>query len=554
MLEVYLWIVIIGGMLCFMLGFGMGANDVANNFGTSVGSKAITLRGAIVIAAIFELIGAVGFGASVTDAVRKGAFTPEIFGDIPDLLMTANLSALIAAATWLLFATRNNLSVSTSHSLVGGLVGPGMVMSMSAVNWSYLGQVILSWFIAPLSSMLLSMLVFIVLRRLIFRAENAVQRTYRFLWILLWWLCAVLAVYFTFSNPVVLSSRECDQKQSDGSIIYTKPCKVSRLVDAHPGIAAGLAFAAATALCLILAPIMMWETKRRLRKFDERQELEAENAAVAIQEKIASDKSELATAASNNEDDEGAKETTMIKRWIEKVRGAYTRDLHEQAFHDDHKTLERHQRSEKFAPRIEAVFATLQIISAAMGCLVHGANDVANAAAPFASIYSIYKEGVFLTTVAVPIWILFLAGGAISVGLSVWGHRLLRTVGIELTHMSCCRGFCCEISSAMIMIVGSFLGFPLSTTHAAIGAIIGVALVDLSFDPETHEPLKPRFWKLNVDAVNWKVASKIGVSWIGTLVVTVSLSAAVFAFTSYTPTNIDSRFMSCDLWESGCPT
>ena len=137
--------------------WGIGANDVANAMGTSVGSGAITVKQAIIIAAIFEFAGAFIAGGSVTETIRKGIINPESIIGSPEILLFGMLAALLAAAVWLMIASLQGWPVSTTHTIIGGLVGFAVVaIGMSAVNWGKIGQIVASWVISPLLGGLLA--------------------------------------------------------------------------------------------------------------------------------------------------------------------------------------------------------------------------------------------------------------------------------------------------------------------------------------------------------------------------------------------------------------
>ena len=167
-------------LVCSYMAWNIGANDVANAMGTSVGSGALTLRRAIIVAAVFEFAGAVFFGSHVTDTIRKGVLD---FGDsgfsyeLSQSLMYGFMAALLAAAIWLTVATKFGLPVSTTHSIVGGVIGMGLWIQPSSVNWSKVGEIVLSWVASPLLGGILAFLSFIVIRRVIFNHENPVERT-----------------------------------------------------------------------------------------------------------------------------------------------------------------------------------------------------------------------------------------------------------------------------------------------------------------------------------------------------------------------------------------
>ena len=162
------------------MAWNIGANDVANAMGTSVGSGALTLKRAIIVAAVFEFAGAVFFGSHVTDTIRKGVldFGSDGFSyELSQNLMYGFLGALLAAAIWLTIATKYGLPVSTTHSIVGGVIGMGLFIQVDSVNWGKVFEIVLSWIVSPLLGGIIAYLSFIVIKRVIMNHENPVERT-----------------------------------------------------------------------------------------------------------------------------------------------------------------------------------------------------------------------------------------------------------------------------------------------------------------------------------------------------------------------------------------
>ncbi|BDU50814.1 inorganic phosphate transporter [Haliovirga abyssi] len=160
----------------FYMAWNIGANDVANAMGTSVGSKAITLKQAVIIAAIFEFLGAVLAGSNVTNTVRKGIVSPDVFTD-PKIFVIGMLAALLAAGLWLNLATHFGLPVSTTHSIVGSVVGFGIVSKgIGAVHWSKIGNIVLSWVVSPLMGGIIALIVFKIIERTILEKDKPVER------------------------------------------------------------------------------------------------------------------------------------------------------------------------------------------------------------------------------------------------------------------------------------------------------------------------------------------------------------------------------------------
>lgn len=171
----------LAGVFGLFMAWGIGANDVANAMATSVGSKAITIKTAILIAAIFEFSGAILAGGEVTSTIRKGIVDPAVFTDSPELLIFGMLASLLAAGIWLLIASKKGWPVSTTHSIVGAVVGFAAIgVGMDAVNWSKVGSIVMSWVISPLTSGIIAFLLFQSVQVLILRTENPLKMAKRY--------------------------------------------------------------------------------------------------------------------------------------------------------------------------------------------------------------------------------------------------------------------------------------------------------------------------------------------------------------------------------------
>lgn len=166
-------ILLSGVVIAFYMAWNVGANDVANAMGTSVGSRALTLKQAVVVAAIFEFLGAFFLGGSVSDTMRKGIVNPELFAGSPELLVYGMLAALLASAVWLHLATAFGMPVSTTHSIVGAVAGFGLIQfGFGAVDWGSMGKIVLSWFVSPVCGGLLGYFMFILIRKLVLDKDD----------------------------------------------------------------------------------------------------------------------------------------------------------------------------------------------------------------------------------------------------------------------------------------------------------------------------------------------------------------------------------------------
>lgn len=276
----YLWIVIVGGIACFCMSFSIGANDVANNFSTSVGSKALSLWLAICLAAILETIGATLLGGAVTDAVRSQIIDFAEFAYNPPILMLGMLCALVGAGCWLFIATRYGLPVSTTHSIIGALLGFGLSSgNVKTIRWKKIGFILLSWIIAPISAAIAGGSIFVTLRKFILRNKNkSFQRSIRFLWLLIFCMSISFSFFLVFKNPFVIQT-DCLQAidpNAQSPVSYQKqpqflvefPCVLSKWAAAHSAIASAISIGIAAVLSLFLSIIVYKIAFRRVRKYE----------------------------------------------------------------------------------------------------------------------------------------------------------------------------------------------------------------------------------------------------------------------------------------------
>lgn len=493
---------------------------------------------------------------------------------MPEVLMMANLSSLMSGTMWLLFASRFGLPVSTSHSLIGAMMGCGIAMGTGAVNWHYMSKVICSWLLSPVISLLVGMVYYVAVRHFILRAPDPVKVGRGVLWILLFALSTVFSLFFVFANPLVLGSVTCRMRDANNVIVDESPCVLSRWMSAHPGLAWGIALGTAVLGTAALSPfayIRATAAVARLNSDESAPSLtdKADHACAVLapsalrktRTDIVHKSSGLLIAPHVTEVARSAPDLSADNSFQSAGRGAasevvahasisvqsasgwrppWEQDLHADAYKGDLRASELASLAETFDPRAEAFFTTLQIISASVACLVHGSNDVSNAAAPYGAVYSIYRDGMLTKDVPVPIWVLVLSGAAISVGLTFLGHRVIKKVGIRLLHITPSRGFCIELAMSTVMLFASFLGIPLSTTHVAVGAMVGVGLMDRHFGQSNSR----RRWGLNFSALNWPVLGSIGVAWLGTIVICGIVSGFIFSFALYSPTLVLSRYQT----------
>ncbi|WP_291732516.1 inorganic phosphate transporter [Leisingera sp. F5] len=349
------------------MAINIGANDVANNMGPAVGANALTMGGAIVIAAIAESAGALLAGGDVVSTISKGIIDPAAVSS-SSVFIWAMMAALISSALWVNLATWVGAPVSTTHSVVGGVLGAGVAAAgIAAVNWPTMGKIAASWVISPVLG------------------------------------GVVAALFLAFIKAKIIY-------QDD------KIAAARRWVPVLVGIMAG-AFASYLAL----------KGLKRIVKIDLQTALLIGAGAGAL--------SYVITAP-------------LIRRQSE--------------------GMENRNKS------LKALFGLPLVISAALLSFAHGANDVANAVGPLAAIVHATEFGDFASKVTIPTWVMVIGAFGISFGLFLFGPKLIRMVGSQITKLNPMRAFCVSLSAAITVIVASWLGLPVSSTHIAVGAVFGV--------------------------------------------------------------------------------
>ena len=490
----YLWIVIAGGVTSFTAAMGIGANDVANAFASSIGSRALTVKSAVIIASIFECAGAILMGSHVTNTIRKGIADYECFEDSPEIFMYGCFSVLISVTMWLFLASYYEMPVSTTHSCVGGMIGMTMIAGGSdCVIWyksvdtfPYIGGVsgiILSWFLSPVFSAIISGFLFFITRLTVLRRENSFNKSYILLPILV-------------SLTLLLNSFFIIYKGGKGIGLDDISESTAILISLGIGIISGLS----------IIPFIPYLKNKVEKRF-------VENNSPERQICITENNIEI-TEDMNN-----------CTKCITSIRNNINYDVHGEVVKND--TVKNiHENTEKFDEKTEESFKYLQIFTAICDSFSHGANDVANAIGPYAAIISIYMNDEGLSKKVDmgdhAYWILAMGGVGITFGLLLYGYKIIQAIGVKLCCITPSRGYAIELGSATIIIIGSRLGIPLSTTHCQVGATMGVAALD---DLKT------------CSGINWRIAFKVFAGWIITLVVVGCTSALITAQGIYAPTN-----------------
>lgn len=354
---------VIGGYMALTI----GANDVANNVGPAVGSRALTMTGALIMAAVFESAGALIAGGNVVETISKGIIDPEL---VPSghVFVGVMMSALLSSALWVHLATFLGAPVSTTHSIVGGVLGAGIAaVGVSVVDWFVVSSIIASWIISPMIGGIIAAMFLAFIKINLIYQDDKIAAARRWVPVLI----AIMAA--TFSSYLLIKGLK------------------------HIWRPDLLTIAGIAAVFYVLVYVAM-------------------------------------------------------KPWVRRQSEG----------------MENRNQS------LRKLFHLPLICSAAMLSFAHGSNDVANAVGPLAAILQSVETGSLASDVNLPFWVLLIGAVGISLGLFLYGPRLVRMVGEQITKMNPMRAFCVALSAALTVILASSLGLPVSTTHIAVGAVFGV--------------------------------------------------------------------------------
>ena len=391
--------------------------------------------------------------------------------------MYGMLCVLFGVAVWLILATIYGLPVSTTHSCIGGIIGMAVVAKgWSAVNWKQVGIVASSWIIAPVVSSLLSTCIFVIVRKVILRAPNSVNRALN---------AYSPIVGFTIAFNLFLVLYKSDSLQINLPIYYI----ILICIGIGAVVALVLQF---TAMPFIRRYVMSVSTEPTIH--NDAVEVKVDNGWKTTTEK-AGDLTVMTSAPTNV--------IPLLDMSEEKA-------LEEKLLDEDSTVAQMHSHAEEFDPRTEKLFTYLQIITAVFNSFAHGANDVANSIGPLAACITIYETGDVMQDAKVPAWVLVLGGVGIVVGLICLGYKIMASLGVNMAKVTPSRGFTIEIGSAIIVLFGSAIGLPLSTTHCKVGSTVGVGLVE------------------GKNGVNWKLLYSVFAGWIFTILICAVATGALF--------------------------
>ena len=565
-MDDYLWLVILGGGFAFLASMGIGANDAANAFATSVGAKTLKLWHAILIAAVFEFSGAFLMGSHVSKTIRKGITSASNFEDEPEKLLLGMFCVLVSVVVWLALATRFELPVSTTHTAIGGILGMVMVAEgTDAVEWDKVRLVITSWFVSPLMSGGIGFVIMFLLSVLFLRPYTYLKG---------WWREPFNRSLLFF--PVLMGITLGIQtffiiyKGSPQLKLKTTPLWLASLASLGVGVVTALI---SSAFVPFLKNISIWRyNKNRVAEIEaiikahstqiemvevgegspdeskageETTSEEPTVDLVALKKELAELKESLKGNWLNSVDNFTVRCETGMETGFKKVKSTTNlvseqlklgiklpendRDMYG-VIETDSRVKSIHDNVEEFCPKAETCFSYLQVISACIDSFGHGANDVANAISPFAAMLAIYMNESVTKKADTPIWVLAMGGFGIVVGLALFGQYIIRAIGVKLVAITPSRGFTAEISSSIVVILAARLGIPVSTTHCQVGAEVGIGLLE-----SASKNKNGRRGCTVHRAINWRQLFVIFFGWVITLVISGATAGGLFALLYYSP-------------------
>lgn len=484
--------ILLGAAILFALfmAFNIGGNDVANSFGTSVGAGTLSMKQALVVAAIFEVSGAILAGGEVTDTVRSGIVDLDaIDGLDPMEFVYIMMSSLLGAAIWLLVATRMGWPVSTTHSIVGGIVGAALAVGFitgkggwSMVQWGEIGTIAISWVLSPVLGGIAAFILFKWIKTSILvyneeadqklreiktrRAELRQEHKTRFAR-----LNEIQQISYTNAmarDAALVAEEDFDPDQLE-SEYYRDLYNLNKDMDdvkAHHALESWVPVLAAIGAIIISAMVMFKGLKHTGIDFSVLQNLLVMGMVGAV---------------------------VWMAVFI------FARSL----------------KKKSLAKSTFLLFSWMQVFTASAFAFSHGSNDIANAIGPFAAVIDVLKTGQVRDEAAVPVAVMIAMGVALISGLWFIGRFVIQTVGSGLTQMHPSSGFAAELAAAGVVMGSSILGLPVSSTHILIGAVLGVGIVN--------------------KAANWNLMKPIALAWVITLpaaaviaAITVSVLRVVF--------------------------
>lgn len=466
------------------MAFNIGGNDVANSFGTSVGSRTLTIKQALVIAAVFEVSGALIAGGAVTKTIRKGIVDLSVVQIDPIQFVYVMMSALLAAGLWLLFASRKGYPVSTTHSVVGGIVGSSITLgymnlgyehAFSLVKWSAISKIAISWVISPILGGIISYSLFYIIKKYVLNYNDDMRGQLTEI--------KYKKKVFREEHKAIFEAMT-DKEKTEYTYLMTRDSQIK--VDRDFGHKDFESDYYRT----------LHEIEQKKHSLHVRKALEnyvpliAFVSAVVMAGMLMLKGLKSARLGLSISDKFIVILIIAILAWA--ISFIFARILKSKPLHTS----------------TYLMFSWMQVFTASGFAFSHGANDIANAIGPFAAILDVLHTGKVGIQTAVPPIAMITFGIALISGLWFIGKEVIATVGTHLARMHPASGFSAELSAAAVVLVASISGIPVSSTHILIGAVLGIGVVN--------------------NNTNWKLMKPIALAWVTTLPAAAILSSITY--------------------------
>ncbi len=449
----------------FYMAWNIGANDVSNAMGTSVGSGALTLFRAVLIAAVLEFCGAYFAGSHVSQTLQKGIIDTDLFLTQPMILILGMCGALLGTGLWLQIASFFGWPVSTTHAIVGAIVGFGGVAGgANAIQWEEVGSIALSWILCPVISGIIAYLMFSFVQKKILFALNPIRATKKIFPFLTFIFFGTLSLNLVFKG----------------------------LGNIHMHLSFFQALVVAVGIGLLAALITYTIIKKIPLSQDAFPSKTTPYSVISLNKAI-----KHLQRVRTSSDEETSTRVSEILDHVKELTATVRKET-------------RFEERTSGYRDVEKMFITLQIFTACFIAFSHGANDVSNAIGPIAAVLDLVQNGTLSDISTIPPWLLAFGGVGIIFGLATWGWRVIETIGKKITQLTPTRGFSAEFGAATTILFASKLGLPVSTTHCLVGAILGVGLAR------------------GISSLNLITLRDIVISWIVTLPAAALISILMF--------------------------
>jgi inorganic phosphate transporter, PiT family len=483
-------IFVLASMFGLFMAFNIGGNDVANSFGTSVGSGTLSIKQALLIAAVFEVSGAVIAGAEVTNTIRGGIVDLEDIAVDPMQFAYIMMSALLAAALWLLYASRKGYPVSTTHSIIGGIVGSSIMLgwllsgsdtALELVHWEEIGTIAVSWVLSPLLGGVVSWFFYHLIKEHILRYNERADAKL---------------------HAIKEEKKALKDKHREAFAQLTEPQQIEHARalarDAH-----AMTDAEHDGDGLPQLQYLESEYFRELQALKEKKDAVQAHKALETWVPIVASLGALIISAmllfkGLNNLQLGLTTLSKLLMMCMIASAVWMAIL----------VLAKTMRGKNLPKSTFYIFSWMQVFTAAAFAFSHGSNDIANAVGPFAAILDVLRTGSADSQAAVPTVAMVTFGVALVAGLWFIGKEVIMTVGHHLTEMHPSSGFAAELAAAAVVLLASILGLPVSSTHILIGAVLGIGIVN--------------------SQTNWGLMKPIAMAWVITIPAAGLMSAGIF--------------------------